>query len=290
MFRKLTLTAAAILGLASGAAYAAGSETHVEDFDFSFEGPFGSYDTNQLQRGLQIYTEICAGCHGLKFVAFRNLHDEGGPSLPEDQMRAYTEQFFVADFDNNMHLVDPETGDLRALTPADNFPANETQNAPDLSLMAKARAGFHGPYGTGINQFLRGMGGPEYIASLLNGYEEAPSCAPDDFDGNYNTVFASGGYPDECKDENGDHKYPGSWIGMSSPLYEIEFADGHANDVEHMAQDVAAFLMWTAEPKMNARKEAGLTGVIFLIVLSVLLYLTNKRLWAPHKAAAKRKD
>ncbi|WP_049835791.1 cytochrome c1 [Octadecabacter temperatus] len=287
MFRKLTLTAAVTLGLASGSAYAAGSEAHVEDFDFSFEGPFGSYDTNQLQRGLQIYTDVCSSCHGLKFVAFRTLHDEGGPHLPEDQMRAYAEFYEV--FDET--LFDGE-GDFRTATPADHFPESQLSTAPDLSLMAKARAGFHGPYGTGINQLTKGMGGPEYIASLLNGYHEAPSCAPEDFDGHYNTVFASGGYPDECKDEDGAHMYPGSWIAMAPPLFDdqLEFNDGHAADVEHMAQDVAAFLMWTAEPKMMARKQAGLTGVIFLTVLSVLLYLTNKRLWAPHKAAAKRKD
>lgn len=287
MFRKLTLTAAVALGLASGSAYAAGSESHIEDFDFSFEGPFGSYDTNQLQRGLQIYTEVCSSCHGLKFVAFRNLHDEGGPSLPEDQMRAYAEFYEV--FDES--LFDGE-GDFRTATPADRFPESQLSTAPDLSLMAKARAGFHGPYGTGINQLTRGMGGPEYIASLLDGYDDAPSCAPEDFDGYYNSAFAAGGYPDECKGDHGEHLYPGSWISMAPPLYEdqLEFNDGHAADVEHMAQDVAAFLMWTAEPKMMARKQAGLTGVIFLSVLSVLLYLTNKRLWAPHKAAAKRKD
>lgn len=286
MFRKLTLTAATVFGLASGAAYAAG-EASVEDYDFSFEGPFGSYNTNQLQRGLQVYTEICSACHGLKFVAFRNLHDEGGPSLPEDQMRAYAEFYEVFD----PALFDGE-GDFRTATPADHFPEGNDANAPDLSLMAKARAGFSGPYGTGINQLTRGMGGPEYIASLLNGYHEAPSCAPENFSGYYNTVFTSGGYPDSCKDEDGAHIYPGSWISMAPPLYDdaMEFADGHAAGVEDMAQDVAAFLMWTAEPKMNARKTAGLTGVIFLVLLSVLLYMTNKRIWAPHKAAAKRKD
>lgn len=290
MFRKLTLTAAVTLGLASGAAYAAGSETYIEDFDFSFEGPFGAFDTNQLQRGLQIYTEICASCHGLKFVAFRTLADEGGPHLPEDQMRAYAEGIEIFD----PALFDGE-GDFRTATPADNFPESGLSNAPDLSLMAKARAGFHGPYGSGINQFFKGMGGPEYIASLLNGYVEEPQCALDmeePMDGFYNSAFASGGYPEECKGDHGEHLYPGSWIGMSPPLYDeaIDFEDGHANDVENMSQDVAAFLMWTAEPKMMARKQAGLTGVIFLTVLSVLLYLTNKRLWAPHKAAAKRKD
>lgn len=129
MFRKLTLTAAVAMGLASGSAYAAGSEAHVEDFDFSFEGPFGSYDTNQLQRGLQVYTEICSACHGLKFVSFRNLADEGGPHLPEDQMRAYAEFYDV--FDET--LFDGE-GDFRTATPADRFPESSLSSAPDLSL------------------------------------------------------------------------------------------------------------------------------------------------------------
>ena len=294
MFHKFILTAvvtvASILGFASGSAYAAGSETHMEDFDFSFEGPFGAYDTNQLQRGLQVYTEICSACHGLKFVAFRNLHDEGGPSLPEDQMRAYAEFYEI--FDET--LFEGE-GDFRTATPADHFPESGLANAPDLSLMAKARAGFHGPYGSGINQFLKGMGGPEYIATLLSSYEEEPQCALDmetPMDGYYNTAFAPGGYPDECKGDHGEHLYPGSWIGMSPPLYgdDVEFADGHSTEIDDISQDVAAFLMWTAEPKMMARKQAGLTGVIFLTVLSVLLYLTNKRLWAPHKVGANRKD
>lgn len=277
MFRKLTL--AAVMAVTASTAFAA-SEAHVEDFDFSFEGPFGAYDQNQLQRGLKIYTEICSACHGLELVAFRTLHDEGGPHLPEDQTRAYAENFEVFD----QALLDGE-GDFRAATPADKFPGSALASAPDLSLMAKARAGFHGPYGTGLNQLFKGMGGPEYIASLMTGYVEAPSCAPEDFDGHYNSAFASGGYPEECKYEDGSHKYPGSWIAMAQPLYgdDVEFDDGHNNDLHHASEDVAAFLMWAAEPKMMARKQAGLTGVIFLIVLSGLLYLTNKRLWAPHK-------
>ncbi|MFT5064927.1 MAG: ubiquinol-cytochrome c reductase cytochrome c1 subunit [Yoonia sp.] len=277
MFRNLTL---AVVLAVSATTAAAESEAHVENFDFSFEGPFGSFDQNQLQRGLKIYTEICSACHGLELVAFRNLHDEGGPSLPSDQTLAYAENFEVFD----PVLLDGE-GDFRAATPADKFPGSALSTAPDLSLMAKARAGFHGPYGTGLNQLFKGMGGPEYIASLMTGYVDPPACAPEDFDGYYNSAFAAGGYPDECKYENGDHKYPGSWIAMSPPLYgeDVDFDDGHANDLHHEAEDVAAFLMWTAEPKMMARKQAGLTGVIFLIILSVLLYLTNKRLWAPIK-------
>ena len=263
MFKKIALSAVAAFGLATGA-MAAGGETHVENFPFSFDGPFGAYDQNQLQRGLQVYTEICAACHGLKYVPFRTLADANGPELPEEQMRAYAEGFEV---------YDAEIEDFRAARETDHFPESALENAPDLSLMAKARAGFHGPYGLGINQLLYGMGGPDYIASLLVGYtgeekEEAGTILYE------NTAF------------------PGGWISMAPPLYgeDVEFADGHANDLHHIAEDVSAFLMWTAEPQMMARKQAGFVGVIFLTVLSVLLYLTNKRLWAPVKARAKGKD
>lgn len=282
MFRKLTLTAAAALAMTAGGAHAA-AEGKVTDYDFPFEGPFGSYDTMQLQRGLKIYTEVCSACHGMTRVAFRTLADEGGPALPEDQMRAYAENFEVFD----AALADGE-GDYRTATPADYYPASSLSNAPDLSLMAKARAGFHGPYGTGISQFVKGMGGAEYIASLMTGYAEEPECALEmetPMDGYYNVAFANGGFPEACKDEHGHHTVPGSWIAMPQPLYgdDVEFDDGHESTLESESKDVAAFLMWTAEPKLVARKQAGLTGVIFLSVLSVLLYLTNKRLWAPHK-------
>ncbi len=282
MFRKFTLTAVAALALTAGQATAAEVEVEITDYAFPFEGPFGSYDQMQLQRGLQVYTEICAGCHGLEIVNFRNLSDDGGPGLPEDQMRAYADFYEV--FDET--LFDGE-GDFRPATPADFFPSSSLSNAPDLSLMAKARAGFHGPNGTGINQFIYGMGGAEYIASLMTGYHEEPECAleGEPMDGFYNVAFAAGGFPESCIDEKGKHMVPGSWIAMSQPLWgdDVEYADGHSAELEDVAQDVAAFLMWTAEPKLVARKEAGLTGVLFLTVLSVLLYLTNKRLWAPHK-------
>ena len=276
MFKTLAISAA--LAISPFAVMAAGSgESHVEDFEFSYEGPFGAFDQNQLQRGLQIYTEVCASCHGMKLVPIRSLSDEGGPNMPKDQIRAYAAE--------NFEVFDAELDDYRPATPVDNFPANTDAGAPDLSLMAKARAGFHGPYGLGINQMLKGMGGPEYIASLLNGYHEAPECEPEDIDGYYNVVFANGGYPDSCLDEDGHRTVPGSWIAMSPPLFDegVEFADGHANDVHHMSQDVAAFLMWAAEPKMMARKQAGFVGVLMLTILSVLLYLTNKRIWAPIK-------
>ncbi|NSX54137.1 cytochrome c1 [Parasulfitobacter algicola] len=283
MLKKLSLSAALTLGLSATAALAAGGAGHVEDYDFSFEGPFGTFDQNQLQRGLKVYTEVCAACHGLKFVPIRTLGDAGGPDLPADQVREYAKLYEV---------YDEELEDFREAKPVDHFPESALENAPDLSLMAKARAGFHGPYGLGINQLMKGMGGPEYIASLMTGYVDPPACAPDDFDGYYNRAFTAGGIPAECKDENGYSKIEGSWIGMAPPLDDgyVEFDDGHENDLENLSKDVSAFLMWTAEPKMMARKQAGLTGVLFLTVLAVLLYLANKRLWAPIKQRAKDEE
>lgn len=261
--KRITTSAIVALALSTGGAMAAGGgDQHIEDFAFSFEGPFGKFDENQLQRGLKVYTEVCAACHGLQYVSYRNLGDEGGPHLPEDQVKAYAAQF---------ETFDPELDDFRTATTADKFGKSNLENAPDLSLMAKARAGFHGPYGLGLNQLFKGMGGAEYIASVLTGYtgkekEEAGTVLYE------NTAF------------------PGGWISMAPPLSDelVEFDDGHANDVHHMSEDVAAFLMWTAEPKMMARKEAGLQGVLFLVLLSVLLYMTNKKIWKPIKSAAKK--
>ncbi|PTX57853.1 ubiquinol-cytochrome c reductase cytochrome c1 subunit [Litoreibacter ponti] len=261
MLKNATLAALAALTFTSGA-YAAGGDGKTVDYDFSYEGPFGTYDENQLQRGLQVYTQVCSACHGLKFVPMRTLADEGGPHLPEEQMKAYVDQFLISDEAANMHLYDPEEDELRALAPTDNFPANNAAGAPDLSLMAKARAGFHGPYGTGINQLMNGIGGAEYIASLLTGYtgeekEEAGTILYE------NTAF------------------PGGWISMGPPLYgdDVEFADGTEATIEQQSKDVAAFLRWTAEPHQNSRKQTGFIAVFFLIVLTALLYLTNKRLW-----------
>ena len=255
MLRKIAITAVSGLTLLAGGAYAAGGEGgHIEDFAFSFEGPFGTFEEHQLQRGLQVYTEVCSACHGMKFVPIRSLSDEGGPRLPEDQVRAYAAQFTV---------VDKDSGEERPAPPADNFPANTGAGAPDLSLMAKGRAGFHGPYGLGINQFFRGIGGPEYIHALLTGYTE------------------------ETKEEAGstfyeNHAFSTGWIAMPPPLTEgqVTYADGTEATVEQMAEDVSAFLMWAAEPKMMDRKRAGFLGVLFLGLFATLLYLTNKRLWA----------
>lgn len=263
MFKKLTLSAIAVLGLTAGGAMAAGADdTEITNYDFSFEGPFGKYDQMQLQRGLQVYTQVCSACHGLRYVPLRTLSSEDGPGLPEDQVLAYAEQ--------NFEVYDEEIDDFRSARPTDHFPMSALENAPDLSLMAKGRAGFHGPYGLGLNQLFKGMGGAEYIASLLSGYTG------------------------EEKEEAGvilyeNKAYPGGWIAMAPPIWgdDVDYSDGAPTDVASISQDVSAFLMWTAEPKLMARKEAGFVGVVFLTVLSVLLYLSNKRLWAPIKKRAK---
>ena len=256
MMRKIAIIAATALGFGSGAAMA-NEGAHIEDFAFSFEGPFGKFDEHQLQRGFQVYTEVCSACHGLKLVRIGELGEEGGPHLPEDQVRAYAAALTV---------VDKDTGEDRPATPADKFPPNTGAGAPDLSMMAKARASFHGPYGLGINQLFKGIGGPEYIHALLTGFTGETKDESD-------TTFYE------------NHVFSTGWIKMPPPLAEdlITYEDGTPATVEQMSEDVSAFLMWAAEPKMMARKQTGFIAVMFLSLLSVLLYLTNKRIWAAVK-------
>ena len=281
MIRKIAISAVSALTLFTGSAWAAG-EAKTVDIPFSFEGPFGAFDEHQLQRGLQVFTEVCSACHGLKFLRIGALAEMGGPMLPEEQVKAYAKTLTV---------IDKETGEERAATPADRFPMNVSYpGAPDLSVMAKARAGFHGPYGLGINQFFRGIGGPEHIYSVLTGYQENPECAPDGIDGfYYNTGFANGAVPDTCKDEAGHPMIEGSWIAMPQPMSadQVTYADGTEASLENMSEDVSAFLMWASEPKMMVRKESGFKAVLLLGLLSVLLYLTNKRLWSGLKGKKK---
>jgi ubiquinol-cytochrome c reductase cytochrome c1 subunit len=259
MFRKIAIIAVSALTLFTGAtltppAWAAeGGETI--DVPFSFQGPFGSFDRQQLQRGLQVYTEVCSACHGLKFLRIGALAEEGGPMLPEEQVKAYAK---------NITVIDKETGEERTATPADLFPANTLAGAPDLSVMAKARKGFSGPYGLGFNQFFKGMGGPEHIYSILNGFtgEEKEQAGV--------TLY-------------GNKAFPGGYMAMSNLALsagQVTYADGTEGSLENYAEDVASFLMWAAEPKMMVRKQSGFKAVILLGLLSVMLYLTNKRLWA----------
>lgn len=259
-----SLGATGALAGEDGKAEGGKSKGHVTDYAFSFEGPFGKYDPMQLQRGLQVFTEVCAACHGLRQVAFRNLGDPGGPQMEPDQVKAFAKLFEVPDDSD-----EAEPGDTRPGKPADRFPAVTSAGAPDLSLMAKARAGFHGPYGSGIAQLLKGMGGAEYIASILTGYTG------------------------EEKEEAGtviyrNTAFPGGWIAMPPPLSDglVEYLGEGEASVDQMAQDVSAFLMWSAEPKLNQRKRTGFLAVSFMILLTSLLYLSNKKLWSGPKRKA----
>ena len=261
MIRQIAISAVSALTLFTGAAWAEG-EIHTEDVAFSFEGPFGTFDENQLQRGLQVYTEVCAACHGLKFLRIGALADRGGPRLPEDQVKAYAKALTV---------IDLETGEERPATPADLFPANTAAGAPDLSVMAKARKGFSGPMGLGTNQLFKGMGGPEHIYSILTG-----------FSGETKEIAGVTFY------EN--HAFAGGWMAMGNESLtagQVTYADGTEASLENYSEDVSAFLMWAAEPKMMVRKESGFKAVLLLGLLSVLLYLTNKRLWAKVKGPKK---
>ena len=258
MFRKIAISAISALILLTGAVHAA-EEVKIDDVAFSFQGPFGSFDRNQLQRGLQVYTEVCAACHGLKFLRIGALAEEGGPMLPEEQVKAYAK---------NLTVIDKDTGEERVASPADLFPANVLAGAPDLSVMAKARAGFHGPYGLGVNQFFKGMGGPEHIYSILTGFtgEEKEQAGV--------TLY-------------GNTAFPGGYMAMSNlslSADQVTYADGTPGTMENYSEDVSAFLMWAAEPKMMVRKQSGFKAVILLGLLSVMLYLTNKKLWAGVKA------
>ncbi len=260
---------AVVAALGAAPAWGAGGIYGTKDVDFSFEGPFGTYDSLQLQRGFQVFHEVCASCHGLKYVSFRSLGDTTGPSLPPEQIKAIAAMYEVPDTG-----PDAFPGDMRAALPSDNFPVNNLMGAPDLSLMAKARAGFSGPYGTGLNQLFKGIGGPEYIYTLLTSYT-----------GGDKEVAGSILYENEV--------YPGGYINMAQPLYgdDVEYAvhgegGGYTPPdatIEQQSKDVAAFLMWAAEPKMVERKEAGLRNLLWLVILATLLYFTNRQIWASVK-------
>ncbi len=254
----------AALGLSSGAALAAGEEAHVADYAFPFEGPFGTYDQMQLQRGLQVYTEVCSACHGLKYVPFRTLGDEGGPGLPEDQVRAYAAAL------RGLRTPSSRTS-ARPRRPTTSR-CRSSMNAPDLSLMAKARAGFHGPYGIGLNQLFNGIGRPG--------------------------IHRLDPHRLHRRGEGGGGRRSSTRTRLPRRLDRDAAAAlrrrrgvrrRRPTDIESEAKDVAAFLMWTAEPKIGARKQAGFVGVLMLAILAVLLYLTNKRIWAPVKRRHRRR-
>ncbi|HUR42522.1 MAG TPA: cytochrome c1 [Aestuariivirga sp.] len=267
MFTGLALAAAG-LGLAAGAAWGAEGQRPAKDLGYSFEGLFGHFDKGELQRGYKVYKEVCSSCHGMKYLSVRNLAEPGGPGFSEEQVKALAATFTVKDGPG-------EDGEMfdRPGFPSDRFPspfaneqaarvANGGALPPDLSLITKARAGW---YGT-LNQLLNGIGGPEYVYSVLTGYEEpSEELKKEQPEGkHYNPYFANG-----------------HWIAMPPPLADgqVVFDDGAPNTVADMSRDVSAFLAWTAEPKLEERKSLGFMTLIYLGVLALLLYLVKQKIW-----------
>lgn len=252
---KKTLLAASILlagsGIASNGVHAAGAAVDLLNKDWPHAGIFGKFDKAAAQRGFQVYREVCSGCHSLDFVAFRNLADLG---FSEDEVKALAAEYTVVDGPDDEGEMFERPGKPFDYIPGPYPNANAARAAnggaypPDLSLMAKARAN-----------------GTNYLYSLLQGYSDEPPADVEVSEGmNYNAYF------------------PGHQIAMAQPLYEeaVEYADGAATTLEQHASDIATFLTWTAEPKLEERKGMGLKAMIFLIILTGLFYATKRKIWS----------
>ncbi|MDY8109624.1 cytochrome c1 [Fulvimarina sp. 2208YS6-2-32] len=244
------------------------------ELDWSFAGPFGSWDLAQLQRGYKVYREVCSACHSMNLVAFRNLEALGFSS---EQIDTHAAEFTVQDGPNDQ-------GEMfeRPATASDYMPApypnpaaaavaNNGAVPPDLSLIAKARAVERGFPTFVFDIFTQyAESGPDYIHALLTGYEEEVPEGTEVMDGTYyNPYFISS-----------------AALAMAQPLYEdsVEYTDGSPQTVEQYSRDVSAFLMWAAEPHLTERKATGFVTMIFLIVFAVLMFLVKRRVWAgtPH--------
>jgi ubiquinol-cytochrome c reductase cytochrome b/c1 subunit len=239
---------------------------------WSFSGPFGLYDRAQLQRGLKVYREVCQGCHGLSYIAFRNLADPGGLDFSIAQAQAVAREYKIKDGPNDQGEMFERDGRLADYFPSP-FPNENAARAanggalpPDLSVIAKART-----YERGFPWFLVDIftqfqeQGPDYLVALMQGYEDAPAGFNLPAGSSYNKYF------------------PGHAIGMPNPLSDgqVEYTDGTSATVANYAKDVTAFLMWTAEPHMEARKRIGFQVMVFLLVLTGLMYFTKKKVWKP---------
>lgn len=262
---------AALIGLSVTSEPARASEqTKPPQQTWTFAGPFGTFDRAQLQRGFQVYREVCSACHGLSLVSFRNLAEPGGPGFTTAQAAAVAAEAKVKDGPNDQGEMFERPGRL-----ADRFqsPYPNPQAAaaafngaapPDLSVMAKART-----YERGFPTFLFDIltqyqeNGVDYIVALLTGYEDPPADFKLPDGSNYNKYF------------------PGHALAMPPPLADgvVAYTDGSPQTTQQYAKDVAAFLMWTAEPHLEARKRLGFQTMIFLLVLTGLLYFTKKKIW-----------
>ena len=239
-----------LFGFLSSPAWGGSGDVDLKTRDWSFSGPFGTFDKAAMQRGFQAYQEVCAGCHSMKLNAFRNFADLG---YSEAEIKALAAQYEVQDGPN-----DEGEMFMRPAIPADRMPApyandnaaragNNGALPPDLSLIAKARPN-----------------GPNYLYSLLSSYDDAPD-GKEVPDGMYYNAA-----------------YPGHLIAMPQPLYgdDVEFSDGAATSIEAVSADLTHFLMWAAEPKMEVRKRIGVAAVLFLSIFVIFSYLAKRRIWA----------
>jgi ubiquinol-cytochrome c reductase cytochrome c1 subunit len=275
MLRKLTLAAFG-LALLGGPAFAATTQLEPKDVHWSYEGPFGKFDKEQLQRGYKVYREVCSACHAMDLMYFRNLGQKGGPFYdpkypnPNDNpvVKSLAHDIQIKD-------VDTDTGDpiSRPGAAADKFPApfaneyaarasNGGALPPDLSVIAKAREG-----------------GPAYVYSLLTGFR-APPAGMTVPPGKYYNPYMPGDMSSFWSGPK-DKVPEGGFISMPPPLADgkVTFDDGKPSTVKQQAYDVAAFLAWAAEPKMEERKAFGLGAMIYLLIFSGLLYLSYRKIW-----------
>jgi ubiquinol-cytochrome c reductase cytochrome c1 subunit len=268
----LALAAAAVLSAGAAVpAIAAEPGPQPPRLSWSFAGPFGKFDRAQLQRGFKVYREVCQACHSLQLVAFRTLGQSGALGFSEGQIKTIAGEYQIDDAPNDRGEVNKRPG-----RPADYFPpifANEqaaraTHNGAlpvDLSVIAKARTyevGFPGFLIDIVRQYQEN--GVDYLHALLTGYTEPPAgvqLPPTQFWNKY---------------------YPGHRIAMRPPLEDnrVEYSDGTPQTVDQYARDVTAFLMWAAEPHLEARKRIGFQVMIFLIVFAGLAYFTKKKVWS----------
>jgi len=221
--------------------------------DWSFKGLFGKFDRGSLQRGYQVYTEVCASCHSMKYLSYRNLGEKGGPEFSEAEVKAIAASFEVIDgpnADGEMFERSGKPSD-KFVMPYENVKAAQAANGgaypPDMSVLVKARGG-----------------GVDYIYSLLQGYEETPSGMTLDEGVHYNKYMY------------------GNKIRMAAPLSDgiVEYGDGTEATVEQMSKDVTTFLMWAAEPHLESRHQMGFKAIVYLIILTILVYFSMKKIWS----------
>ncbi len=220
---------------------------------WSFKGFFGKFDRASLQRGYQVYTEVCAACHSMKYLSYRNLSEAGGPEFSVEQAKIIASQFELTDGPNSDGEMFTRVARLsdNFVGPYENIQAATAANGgaypPDMSVLVKAR-----------------KGGADYIYSLLLGYEEAPEGISLDDGVYYNKYMA------------------GNKIKMSNPLSEgiVTYIDGTEATEDQMARDITSFLAWAAEPHLEARHKIGFRAIIYLIIMTVLVYFSMKKLWS----------